>query len=536
MRRSWRTRALRRLARATDGAVAPTVALSLVGLIAAGGIAFDYARVASMDTELQNAADQAALAAASQLDGAVDSMVRAEAGARSLLANQTLMANDGASSAVTVDDWEAADPDDPDAEDPGPSPIVFYDSRSDAEAGTDEFTSADTARAAQAKFVRVRVAAREAVYALTPIVGAFRSGAIGAEAVAGLGSAICKVPPLMICNPTPGTLFNAALWRGRGIKAVSRGAGGGGGGGSAWTPGGFGYLGPGDTPSTQEGLAFEDPVFSCQSIDSGNVDTGNPVPAITAVNTRFDIYDYGSGGGITLAPCLGGACPAAVNVTKGLVHTQGLTSTNECKLNSSGWRPPVNGFAPGPYDATKGPLDPIDPNGVDAMGLPRDNCHYGYGTTCDKFGDGVWARGDYWNKYHPAASEVRPGDWATKTRYETYRWEIDNNHIPGSPGHANTPVGGLQQYGKAICNSHDPDPARDRRVFVVAIGENCAALHGSSTPVEIGSWVEMFFVEPAVRVGSGGAQHGEIYLEVIGPAAVGGSAQVIRRDVPYLVR
>ena len=50
------------------GAVAPTVALSLFALIAVGGLAFDYARLAGMDTELQNAADQAALAAASQLD------------------------------------------------------------------------------------------------------------------------------------------------------------------------------------------------------------------------------------------------------------------------------------------------------------------------------------------------------------------------------------------------------------------------------------------------------------------------------------
>ena len=55
---------IRRLLQSTKGSVAPTVALSLVGLVAAGGIAFDYARLASMDTELQNAADQAALAAA----------------------------------------------------------------------------------------------------------------------------------------------------------------------------------------------------------------------------------------------------------------------------------------------------------------------------------------------------------------------------------------------------------------------------------------------------------------------------------------
>src|SRR3546814_17021490 len=55
------------LLQSTGGAVAPTVALSLFELIAVGGIAFDYARMASLDSELQNAADQAALAAATQL-------------------------------------------------------------------------------------------------------------------------------------------------------------------------------------------------------------------------------------------------------------------------------------------------------------------------------------------------------------------------------------------------------------------------------------------------------------------------------------
>lgn len=516
-----------------SGAVAPTVALSLFALIGAAGIAFDYARLASMDTELQQAADQAALAAATQLDGAADSMTRAEAAARSLLVNQSLMANDGKGIPVTVAAWAAGDA--------GPPPIVFYDSRADAEADTDQFTSADTTRAAQAKFVRVRVAAREALYALTPVVGAIRSGSVDAQAVAGMGSAICKVPPLMICNPTPGTPFDAAAWRGRGIRTVSRGPK------AAWSPGGFGFLGPGDTPSTQEGMAFENPVFACQAIDSGNVDTGNPVPAITAVNTRFDIYDYGSGEGGTLAPCLDGACPAAENVTKGLVHTAGLSSTSSCKIKSPDeWRPPANPFDP-VYDAANVPEpgNPIDADGVDAMGLPRDNCHYGYGSTCDKFGDGNWARYDYWHANHPGenVTTLLPS-YATMTRYEVYRWEIENNHIPHSSGHpAPGPVAGVQQYGKAICNPHAPDPTRDRRVFVVAIGENCASLSGTSTPVQIGSWVEMFFVEPAVVIESGGpgpkTKHGEIYLEVIGEAEVAGggsTAQVIRRDVPYLVK
>ena len=48
------------LSRNSDGAVAATVGLSLFALIAVGGIAFDYARLASLDSELQDAADQAA--------------------------------------------------------------------------------------------------------------------------------------------------------------------------------------------------------------------------------------------------------------------------------------------------------------------------------------------------------------------------------------------------------------------------------------------------------------------------------------------
>ena len=55
---------IKKLIRSNSGAVAPTIALSLTALVATGGIAFDYARIANLDTELQQAADQAALAAA----------------------------------------------------------------------------------------------------------------------------------------------------------------------------------------------------------------------------------------------------------------------------------------------------------------------------------------------------------------------------------------------------------------------------------------------------------------------------------------
>ena len=58
--------------RTDQAAIAPLYALALFALVGMAGIGFDYARLVSMDTELQNAADQAALAAATQLDRQAD--------------------------------------------------------------------------------------------------------------------------------------------------------------------------------------------------------------------------------------------------------------------------------------------------------------------------------------------------------------------------------------------------------------------------------------------------------------------------------
>ena len=88
----------------------------------------------------------------------------------------------------------------------------------------------------------------------------------------------------------------------------------------------------------------------------------------------------------------------------------------------------------------------------------------------------------------------------------------------------------------AVCNATAPDPSRDRRVFVVAVVDNCGALHGTSTPAQIGSWIEIFFVEPGLNGRGNGGTQGEIYMEVIGNANVGATGQILRRDTPYLVK
>jgi hypothetical protein len=176
---------------------------------------------------------------------------------------------------------------------------------------------------------------------------------------------------------------------------------------------------------------------------------------------------------------------------------------------------------------------------IAAMGLPRDNCHYTSvdSTLCggNPIGDGVWARGDYFNKYHPGNI---PANASTMTRYETYRWEIDNSQIPAKSMAGTSGGQTLYENNAPVCSTGTPDPTRDRRVIQVAIGDNCAALHGASTPVQIGAWIDAFLVQPGIGPpGRGNGDAGnEIYLEIIGQVNPGGAAaQIVRRDTPYLV-
>ncbi len=500
------------------GAVAPTVALSLFGLIAAGGLAFDYARLAGMDTELQNAADQAALAAASQLDRGAGACARASAAAVAFVANDTRFSNDGGGLPVVITS-------EPDCDATGD--IRFYSSYTNPATNT----AADSD--ATARFVSVTANGREAVYALTPVVAALKSGAVAATAVAGLGSSICKVPPLMICNPTPGQAFNAANRVGQGIRVVAHQNG------QSWSPGNFGFLNVGQAnngaPDLLGAMAYQNAALTCQSIDTGDVDPGATAPAIDAANTRFDIYNFGGGSGSTLGACNTGACPAAQNVTKDLVRPQNATGNNACKIHNQGWQLPAVRFVPRAKLGTDTALTPIANGAFDAMGLPRDNCHYdSYASPCTggRIGDGKWARGDYFNKYHSTGG--LPSSPSTITRYQTYRWEIDNNNMP-----VNQNAGGtLRQQGSPVCSSGALDPTRDRRVFTVAIANNCANLSGSSVPVQISEWVDMFFVEPGATGRGNGVTNDEIYLEVVRQAITAGdgtNAQLIRRDTPYLI-
>lgn len=241
------------------GAVAPTVALSLFGLIGACGIAFDYARLAGMDTELQNAADHAALAGVSQLDGKANARSRATTAAQSLVVNDTRFANDGSGRAVTV------------------PTIAFYQD----EAGTVAATSD-----ADAGFIRVTVASRVANYALTPVVGAFNSGNVNAAALAGLKVSVCNSPPLYMAFE-PGAEDLTRLNPGVGVWLLGE-----------ESSSHFGYLenGASGGSALKEAMAWDNQAGNCLNSGAVSVKTGVVASVETGFNTRFQNGQCPNGG------------------------------------------------------------------------------------------------------------------------------------------------------------------------------------------------------------------------------------------------
>lgn len=505
-------RAMKRdFTRNSEGAVAPTVALALTALIAMGGIAFDYSRLAGMHSELQNAADQAALAAATQLDGRDGARDRATTAASGLVANSTLLSDDDKGKSITI-----------------PTIVFWQDKGKTTAADSDE----------NAHFVEVTVDGREVFYALTPIVGAISSGDINATAMAGLGSATCKVPPVMMCNPLEATDpdFTVADYIGKGIRLVANDGGGG------YGPGNFGFLdnGAGNGASTVRQLLGNVEIPGDCSPGTGvTTEPGQMVSVLDALNTRFDVYANGLN---SACGANDASCPPSANARKDVVK-QG----NGCAFNNgggNGWKIPPSPYLPTsatPYDIATYPA------GLSPMGYPRDICHALSSTgSCSggRVGNGVWDRYAYFRSNSvnyptlPSSSDmVSMFGTSTPTRYQVYRYEMDHAATRLQPQSVSA---NQTSYGAPICVTPGLVPGGnivDRRRLSVAV-INCIAegVSGKTTDVEVKRWIDVFLVEPSLPRARTAAS--DVYVEVIdeaGNSGDGTAGQVVRREVPYLV-
>ena len=500
------------------GAVAATYALSLTALILIAGVGFDYGRLAAMDSELQNGADQSALAGATQLNGASGACSRAAAEAVSLVTNTTVVAN--SSHTISIPSESACD---------AIGSVRFWQDKNRATAATSD---------ANARFIEVTVASRSVDYAFTPIAGLLH-GTVNAAAMAGLGSSVCKVPPVFMCNPNQGgdAAFTIANYIGKGIRLIANT------GGSTYGSGNFGYLqsnaGNGAQAIAQT-LGRETIPGDCVSADSVTTKPGEQVSVLDALNTRFDVYANG------LTQACGGTnalCPASNNSRKDLMHKGNTGNCAFSNGNGNGWHEAPRAYLP---TSSTVPLTTGEINSTSPMGYPRDMCHaVSSAGACSggQVGTGTWDRNAYFktNSTNYASNFDISGTFgtATPTRYQVYKYEAANAGTrlqdQADAGNTSRPQPYCRTPGIAVGGT-----AVDRRVLSVAV-VNCtgANLNNPISPIK---WVDVFLTEPSVNRRNGSTsitEQSDVYVEVIGSTTLGGgstAAQLIRRDVPYLVR
>ena len=370
-------------------AVAPTVALALTALIGVGGLAFDYAHMAALDTELQNAADQAALAAATQLDGATNARARATAAANSLLRNTTLFANQ--SGGPSGDTQRIA------------VTVAYYQSYTESSDVPGSGATSD----ADAKVAIVTIGARKASFALTPVLKVFDSGPLSAQAVASLTSSICQVPPLMFCAPNPD--FPQSTDIGKGVLLEP-------GGGGAWTAGNYGYLDFGNGASgVKTNLGKNNDGASCIDNTAGtSTEPGNQASVTNFLNTRFDLYAP------SVTACnaaTGDYCPAE-NVRKDMYKLETF------EINGTSGTIPPRPVCGATVDL-KSTADFTQSSTVPE--LPRDTVHNSCAVnsnSCNKIGDGVWGRDAYIAAVLPGYTTATLATAVGKTPTTLTRWDV----------------------------------------------------------------------------------------------------------------
>lgn len=481
---------------ARDGAIAVIFAIGLSVVAGIWALSIDLGRAWNLETQLQNAADAAALACASQLDQETGALARARLAAMGgLVQNTQSFAQDGAGANVTI---TAND-------------IVFY---SDIAAKT--VTTAD----ANATYCEVTASPRSVNVIFAALISNVSTISPRARAVAELATAHCRIPPILICNPDAPNPFDPVAHRGKGITLKNQGGGG-------LAPGNFGLLA---LPSQAKAILSTNdirdawgrvrPMAECFG---GTVTTkpGQATAIRQGLNMRFDIFFQGT------HQVPSGEDPVKINpnYTPALNNVKGLTPGIQCSYqHPQGW----NKTADHKYNKENETILPTSP--IAAMGFPRDECAYGPAGACNvnvggtHIGDGNWAYDTYMQINHPTmaapATPVPPIpdlDGVTggnPTRHEVYSWELDNLLSEAPPENA-----------PPMCHTNPWSPQLNRRVISAAVVD-CSKLTGTTT-IKPEAWVDLFLTEPmGVYDGAN-----DLYAEIMGP-----SDQGLSTVVWYLLR
>ncbi|RWM06571.1 MAG: hypothetical protein EOR72_31485 [Mesorhizobium sp.] len=489
---------IRRFWRDQRGIALLLVSVMLPAIVGFSLLAIDMSRVNNMHNDLQKAGDAMALAAAAELDGRTDSIVRADRALATLVSNKYTFSTAGVpqtllAAGVTRTYLRSLPASD--------SSLIAA-----ANIITDEVTDAPNAR-----FIRVTVmpVGFSAIFPASFLTGNTASNGfnVGAVSVAGFTSGVCNYTPVFICNPyemvngtnSAGgvTLEQAAAdssIRRRLIELRTVGNN------AAYGPGNFGFLAPPDTVGNgakglAETIATSKPI-GCYSSQGVSTKTGqNTGPVQDAFNVRFGIDP--SGGGFNSS-----VYGPAANVRKGA----SATNANQCpKYNQ------------------------LTFNAAGDMGLPRDATTPYMG---GRMGDGNWNLSSYWSTNFGGTSYPSSWDTSKPTRYQVYRYEIANNLV----GHAST--GG--EVGTPPSSCQPPVTSVDRRLLYGAI-LNCNALeaagndlNGNSTNLPVEAFASFFLTEPVPGANAGGS----VFVELVDITGRGGAGTLdsFLRDEAQLYR
>lgn len=440
------------------GAAAPLFALSLIALVAAGGLAWDVSRGYALRGELDAAADAAALAGATQLDGKTGAQARALAAAQGgLVKNSQRLAN-------TAETNVAAS---------GQVSITFLSSLSPRTTATGD---------ANSNFIQVDVNPRQLSFVYGAIVGVTGAQA-AAHAVAGYGSGICKIPPLAICNPSEtGSVktFDPDGHIGKALILTSPPNS------NNLVPGFYGFLtvnGSNSGNLIKEAMGRNPPLAECYG---NTVETrfGNVASADDYFNTRFDIYAEAGTSGLKSAP----EYAPAENTIIGVAENAG-----DCGPKNNKMPDPQNGC-------------PI--SGTGPLGMPID-C--GQSKTAAGFGPqpGQWAASSYLARNHSAGagagvnwSAYGPtGVGTSPTRFQVYNWELAQLRgvIPATfSSNQGATAGNNIDFARPQCNKASLPAGADRRT-ISAVVINClgadAPKANSTSPVV--AYIDLFLIAPA---------------------------------------
>jgi hypothetical protein len=267
-------RAAKRLLRDDRAAVAAYAAMAALTAIGAGAVAVDFGRAAILRTQMQNAADARAMAAAAQLDGRDGARARATTIAMDVMESESAIAADD-------DDIKIKNP-------------VFYSQYTP----TKVLATSDQ----DALVVEVTLQAKRVDYLFSPILrfvgveSSLDSQWIVTYAAAQPQPFICHAPPLMICDygdkgsgiHDSGADLRNPIHAGKQIRLKEQGSGG------TWAPGNFGLLalpdgssGASDLEAALAALSPED----CYSLDVTTATGSKTEKIVNAVNSRFDLTD-----------------------------------------------------------------------------------------------------------------------------------------------------------------------------------------------------------------------------------------------------